>query len=212
MSFGEGWLEQMLVQSHLLGLLCSPFWSYDLRDCHCWGADFTWNASRDYFAQKYPGFGCLHRTEPPQGLLVEVPMVIGACYMMRREAYEHLGGFSPHFRVWGIDEQDISARAWIAGLGVGCVTSAKVGHLTRAAFPYPVQFEHLEYNQVVMMRSLFEAHTLRGLEPYFHPLPETVRQWLDATDLSAWRNSIQLRRTITDAAFFARFAPELSVQ
>src|SRR5262249_17211402 len=154
------------------------------------GADFAWNDSRDYTVQKYPGFGLRHRTERPDGLLVNVPMAIGACYMMRRDAYERLGGFCPHFRVWGIDEQDVSARAWIGGFGVSCVTQAKVGHLCRDRFPYPVEFDHLEYNQLVMLRSLFEPATRERMERCFHPVSETVAGWLAGIDLTAWRKTV----------------------
>jgi GT2 family glycosyltransferase len=210
MSFGPHWLEQMLVHANTDSLLCSPFWSYDLRDCYCWGADFVWNPLRDYQAQKVPGFTLLHRVEPPAGLAVDVPMVIGACYMMRRDAYHRLGGFSPHFRIWGLDEQDISTRAWLAGYGVRCITQAKVGHLSRNAFPYPVQFEHLEFNQAVMFRSVFEAETVRRLEQHSRPLPAEVESWLANTDLAPWREKVQHARKLTDAEFFARFVPELA--
>ena len=99
MSFGEGWLEQMLLCADARSVVCSPFWTYDLKDCHCWGADFVWNNSRDYHAQRCPGFGLRHRTATPSMAVEDVPMIIGACYMMRRDAYASLGGFSPHFRV-----------------------------------------------------------------------------------------------------------------
>src|SRR5450432_3968511 len=56
MSFGEHWLEQLLVHATPTTLVCSPFWTYDLKDCMCWGADFAWNATRNYHAGKYPGF------------------------------------------------------------------------------------------------------------------------------------------------------------
>ena len=210
MSFGPHWLEQMLVQSGTGAFLCSPFWSYDLQECHCWGANFVWNPSRNYDSQKVPGFALAHRVhEPPSGLTVEVPMAVGACYMMRRDAYRRLGGFSPHFRIWGLDEQDMSTRAWIAGCGVRCVTQARVGHLTRNAFPYPVQFEHLEFNQAVMLRSVFEPQTVRRLEQHSQPLPAAVENWLADTDLAGWRETVQRSRRLTDAEFFARFVPEL---
>ncbi len=210
MSFGEQWLEQMLVHASTDALLCSPFWNYELSYCHCWGADFVWNPVRDYYEQKVPGFTLLHRVEPPAGLAVEVPMIIGACYMMRREPYEWLGGFSPHFRIWGLDEQDMSTRAWIAGNGVRCVTHAKVGHLSRNAFPYPVQFEHLEFNQAVMFQTVFEPATVQRLEQHAYSRPAQVENWLAGTDLASWRCTVQRSRRITDAEFFARFVPDLA--
>jgi hypothetical protein len=147
--------------------------------------------------------------EPPGELAAFVPMVIGACYMMDRDAYRSIGGFCPHFRVWGVDEQDLSARAWMAGLGVRCVAQARVGHLSRERFPYPVRFDHLEFNQLVMLRSLFEQDTIRKLESLFEPFPDDVRTWLAATDLAPWRQTVQAARQVADREFFARFAPQL---
>jgi GT2 family glycosyltransferase len=210
MSFGAHWLQQLAVQAHPDALVCSPFWTYDLKDCMCWGADLTWNSERDYYAGKYPGFGLRHRVERPPDAAPDVPMVIGACYAMHREAYERLGGFSPHFRIWGIDEQDISARTWLCGMRVLCATHAQVGHFSRAAFPYAVQYEHLEFNQLAMLRTVFEKSTIERLEPQFAPIPDTVSSWLASTDLAPWRKSVQRRRKLTDAEFFKRFLPELS--
>jgi GT2 family glycosyltransferase len=215
MSFGEHWLEQMLLHADARTVVCSPFWTYELDQCLCWGADFAWNATRDYPSQRYPGFGLRHRTAPPpaDAIAVDVPMMIGACYLMRREACEWLGGFSPHFRVWGVDEQDVSARAWMAGMRVRCAVYARVGHLSRTQFPYPVQFEHVEFNQLALIHTLFEPDTVRRLDAAFHPYPAAVRKWLDATEtvngLASWREMVQSRRAMTDAEFFARFVPEL---
>jgi polypeptide N-acetylgalactosaminyltransferase len=209
MTFGQHWLQQLLLQANPDTVVCSPFWTYDLTDCMCWGADFTWSPVREYMAGKSPGFTLRHRTERPHAAAVEIPMVIGACYGMHREAYDSLGGFCPHFKVWGQDEQDMSARAWMYGMRVLCATHAQVGHYSRNQFPYPVQFEHLEYNQLVMIRSLFEDETMDRLEAVFHPIPAATKAWLDATELSIWRTNVQRRRKITDAAFFERFLPEL---
>jgi glycosyltransferase involved in cell wall biosynthesis len=211
MSFGDFWLQQLLVQCHDDTLVCSPFWTYDLKDCMCWGADFVWNAVRDYTAGNSPGLTLRHRVERPNTAASEVPAVIGACYAMSREAFATLGGLCPHFKIWGVDEQDISARAWMSGLRVVCATHAQVGHYSRNQFPYPIQFEHLEFNQLVLIRSLFQRDTIARLEAAFQPFPAATENWLTATDLSAWRRSIQRRRKMTDVKFFERFLPELAV-
>jgi glycosyl transferase family 7 (putative galactosyltransferase) len=125
-------------------------------------------------------------------------MVIGACYMLLRTSYTALGGFSPLFRVWGADEQDLSARAWLAGLGVRCVTDARVGHFWRPTFPYPVHFEHLEFNQLALIRSVFDDVTATMLEESFEPIPDKVRAWLDDTDVAAWRDIVQRARRVEE--------------
>jgi GT2 family glycosyltransferase len=87
-----------------------------------------------------------HRTSRPLQDAVEVPMIIGSCYMMSRSSYDKVGGFCPLFRGWGADDVDISIRAWMSGLGVKCITNAAVGHLYRSKFPYHVEYDHLEFN------------------------------------------------------------------
>jgi len=134
--------------------------------------------------------------------------VIGACYMMLRESYERVGGFSPFFRVWGKADQDVSIRSWIAGLGVKCVTGARVGHLSRKKFPYPVRWEDIEFNQLAMVRTVFEEETVAAIEELLQALPADVQTWLSQVDLCEWRRLIQSRRQVRDAEFFRRFVPD----
>ncbi len=212
MTFDHNWLTRMLAHVESGALLCSAFWDYERSVCHCFGADFQWNADRNYSAQRYPGFGLRHRTRFPGEGARDVPMAIGACYMLLRSTYESLGGFSPLFRVWGADEQDLSARAWLAGFGVKCVTEARVGHLWRPAFRYPVYFEHLEFNQLALIRSVFDAQTTALLQACFEPVPERVREWWTESDVRSWRGVVQQARRCDDRDFFLRFVPDLHRQ
>jgi len=211
MTFAPDWLDHMLNHVESGALLCSAFWNYEQTTCYCWGADFLWCGERNYWQGRSPGFRFRHRTQFPGPGAVEVPMIIGACYMMLGYSYRQLGGCSPLFRVWGADDQDISARAWMAGFGVKCVTGAKVGHLSRATFPYTVHFEHLEFNQLAMVRTTFEKHTVQVLEQYFKPFPEVVEKWLKQTDFSGFRKVVQASRHLSDEEFFRRFAPGMLV-
>jgi hypothetical protein len=61
-----------------------------------------------------------------------------------------------------------------------------------------VCFEHLEYNQLVMIRSVFEAPAIERLERCFAPLPDTVAEWLQDTDVGSWRAEVQAGRVRTD--------------
>lgn len=208
MSFAPDWLDQMLVHVDSGSLLCAAWWDYELTRPLCWGADFLWCGERDYHAGRCPGLGFRHRTDFPGDAAVEVPMLIGACYMMLRTSYEKLGGFSPFFRTWGKLEQDLSTRAWIAGLGVKCVPAARVGHFSRTKFPYPVRWEDIEFNQVATARTAFEEPTAHLFEQLLQPLSPEVQDWLDATDFREWRNAIQSKREMSDAEFFRRFVPD----
>jgi len=208
MSFAPDWLDHMMAHVDSGALLCTAWWDYELTRPLCWGADFIWRHQRNYQAGYCPGFDLRHRTAFPGDGASEVPMVIGACYMMLRESYERVGGFSPFFRVWGKADQDLSIRSWIAGLGVKCVTGARVGHLSRKKFPYPVRWEDIEFNQLAMIRTVFEEQSVAAIEEKLQPVPADVKTWLAHVDFSDFRNLIQSSRRLSDAEFFRRFVPD----
>jgi glycosyltransferase involved in cell wall biosynthesis len=209
MTFAPDWLDEMLRYVDSGSLLCSAFWNYEQTVRHCFGARFVWCGERDYMKQHSPGLTFDHLTEFPGSGCVEVPMVIGACYMISRDSYERLGGFSPLFRIWGCNEQDLSARAWLMGVGAKCVTEARVGHFSRTRFPYTVKFDHVEFNQLMLLRTVFEESTIEMLEECFKPIPPLVQEWVNQEDWIAWRKVVQSSRQISDAEFFRRFLPDI---
>jgi polypeptide N-acetylgalactosaminyltransferase len=208
MSFAPDWLDKMMAHVESEALLCSAWWDYELTRSLCWGADFRWCGERDYVAGRCPGFDFRHRTVFPGEGAVEVPMLIGASYMMLRSSYDRIGGFSPFFRTWGRLEQDLSLRAWIVGVGVKCVSGAQVGHFSRKKFPYKVCWDDIEFNQLATVRTAFEESTSRRLEQLLQP-PQQVKNWLDETAFHAWRESIQFHRVMTDRELFERFLPDV---
>jgi len=207
MQFAPDWLDQMLSQVDCGAVLCTAWWDYEMTHPLCWGAEFVWSGERDYRAGKIPGFGFRHRIRFPGEGAVEVPMAIGACYMMLHRSYERLGGFSPFFRTWGRMEQDISIRAWITGVGVKCVTGARVGHLSRSTFPYPVSFCDIEFNQIALVRTVFEKPIGQAIEFLLQPQSARVQEWLAQANFGEWHDTIQSRRKMSDAEFFQRFIP-----
>jgi GT2 family glycosyltransferase len=205
MTFAPDWLDQMLNHVDTGSLLCSEAWDYEQSVCYCWGSDIIWSDERNYAGQKYPGFVVRHRTRFPGKGAVEVPMIIGACTMILRETYEQTGGFSPLFRTYGVEDIDLSIRAWVTGLGVKCVTGARIGHLYRSTFPYHVNFDHIEFNQLLMVRTVFEESTVQVLEKAFEPIPFQVREWFEQADWLSWRATVQANRRISDTDFILRF-------
>jgi len=209
MSFEPHWLDKMMAHVQSGALLCTPWWNYELTRPLCWGADIVWCGERDYTKNRSPGFTLRHLTRLPDQDAVDVPMVIGGCYMMLRESYEEIGSFSPMFRIWGSSDMDLSIRSWMARKGVKCVTRASVGHLVKSRFQYPVRWEHVEFNKVVMIRTVFDDLTALKLEQIMEPLPAEVKTWLTEVDLNPWRTLVQSRREMSDQEFFRRFVPNV---
>lgn len=211
MTFHVGWLECMLAHVDSGALLCPAAWTYDLKRCTGWGANLEWCAERNYATQRVPGFTFRRRTRCPPSEVEDVPAAIGACYVMSRRSLEKLGGISPLLSTWGYDDIDLSIRSWITGLGVKCVRGARVGHLYRTAFPYPVHFDDLEFNQNTMLRSIFEEPTIHAMMKHLDPIPATVRDRIDlyADEIRHWREEVQSKRMISDKQFFRSCHPSM---
>jgi GT2 family glycosyltransferase len=210
MSFDPGWLDPMLAEVDSGDLLCAAFWDYARSRPCAWGADLTWSAVRDWARGVHPGLVANHRQKDPGSQPHQVPSLLGACYMMLRSTYQALGGWSPLFRVWGAEEPDLSVRARKAGFGVRCVPRARVGHLNRVTFAYPVTFDHVELNQLLMLRSVFEYRTVDALEADFAPLPPVVAGWLADAELSPWRAVVQGACRVSDEDVLRKWIPHLA--
>jgi Glycosyl transferase family 2 len=207
MSFRPGWLDEMLQFVDSGSLLCSTWHNYDFDHVHSYGAKLGWNKSTPML--QFRGVSKKPKRKSP-----ETDLVIGACYMISRQSYEHLGGFCPLLRTWGLDEEDLSVRAWMAGLGVRLVRDAQVGHLSRKKKDtegWPFSSNELFFNSTVLMRSIFDKETLELFAPFFEPVSPLIQDWLDEVDLAGWRERVQSVRKITDREFFSRFGSRMPV-
>lgn len=75
----------------------------------------------------------LRRLRPVQlGPEGEAPFVVGACLLVRRRAFEQLGGFDEAFWLYG-EEADLCRRAWDAGWRVRYVDAATAHHVGGAS-------------------------------------------------------------------------------
>jgi N-acetylglucosaminyl-diphospho-decaprenol L-rhamnosyltransferase len=70
---------------------------------------------------------------PPPGEVAEVEQPSGACFAMRREAWEECGGFDEGYFLW-FEDVDLARRLLDAGRRNLVVGSARVGHTRAASF------------------------------------------------------------------------------
>ena len=61
----------------------------------------------------------------------QVPAIMGACYLLRSSILKRLGGWGPGLRGWGLDEEYLSARAWLLGAEVRLAIDTHAAHLYR---------------------------------------------------------------------------------
>ena len=77
----------------------------------------------------------------------EVPFASGAALVVRREAWDEVGGFEPAYFMYG-EDVDLSVRLRLAGWGVGVVPAARVEHAYEFA-KGDYKWFHLERNRAL---------------------------------------------------------------
>jgi len=87
----------------------------------------------------------LHRLRPKGPGGDQEGFVVGACLLVRRVAFDALGGFDPRFWLYG-EEADLCRRLWDAGWRVRLVSEAAATHIGGASGDSiaGVTFEHFQ--------------------------------------------------------------------
>jgi len=81
-----------------------------------------------------------------EGLIYEVPCVLGAVYFMKKKRFDYVKGFKG-LKMWGSSEIFLSLKNWLAGGLSKIHTGIEVGHLYREAAPYRTGIKYLIYNK-----------------------------------------------------------------
>ncbi|MDR1663295.1 MAG: glycosyltransferase [Clostridiales bacterium] len=106
--------------------------------------------------RKEPRFGCgmtLSRLTQAEWLYgrtgpFETPILCGACWAVRREAFRDIGGYEEAFRGCGGDDAEISLKLWLNGYTVYAAPSVHIAHRFRRRAPYPVSWADVMYNEM----------------------------------------------------------------
>lgn len=93
----------------------------------------------------------------------EVSAVSGACFAIRRELWEKLGGFDENFFTY-LEDTDLSLRARLAGYKTMYVPQSVVYHDYANRFS-SAKIYYLERNRLLMLGKSFELKTLLWLLP-----------------------------------------------
>ena len=83
----------------------------------------------------------------------EVSSILGACYFISREWYDHLLGFSLH-RYWGTLDSMLAMKSWLAGGSCRVATGINVAHVfNRSSFGRTSDW--FMYNKIMNVKTLF---------------------------------------------------------
>jgi len=111
-------------------------------------------------------FGERRQPTPGPGAVAEVGQPSGACFLLRREAWEELGGFDEGFFLW-YEDVDLAKRLRDAGYRNLVAGSARVGHAGAEAFVQvdPREQQAIRLRSVEHYISLHHAWTMPAAAP-----------------------------------------------
>lgn len=81
--------------------------------------------------------------------ITEVPLILGAAYACNKTYWQRLGGLEG-LKIYGLDEQLISMKAWLEGGSCKLLKELVVEHLYRKSFPYVMDNYYLIYNSLLL--------------------------------------------------------------
>ncbi len=145
----------------------------------------------------------------------EVPAVIGCCFGMRRAVYDAIGGFDPGSVGWGVDDIELSLRAWFMGYRCLCSSAAQVAHWFKDLDDrsYAVSWEDYDVNLLRCAFTYFEGPRLSAIlcnaagRDSFKASLARVH-----ADTSYWQRRAWIRERFRhdEDWYFNRFASELA--
>lgn len=104
--------------------------------------------------------------------LVEIPAVLGAAYIVKREWYNHMDGWWGH-RSWGTLEPYISLKSWLMGGNCLCNHDVDTGHIFKGRVsPHGTPHHHLTYNKLLTATLLLPEDLATTMIDYLGENPQ----------------------------------------
>jgi GT2 family glycosyltransferase len=137
-----------------------------------------------------------------------VPVLPGCFLAMRRDTFQRSGGYDGEMRQLGGNDAELSCRLWLLGYQQLVVPEIEVGHLFRAAAPYPARWTAVVHNR---LRTAFVhfgrervERVLNALRAY-EQFPAAMAMMVDANVFTR-REEMARVRQYDDDWYFERFA------
>ncbi|MFC0598233.1 glycosyltransferase family 2 protein [Streptomyces palmae] len=145
---------------------------------------------------------------PPRadGAFSPLPVAPGGCLALSRAAFDRLGGFGA-FRELGLEDVDLSLRAWRAGVDVVAVPSARLAHRFRPQPPYRLGAASRAYNLARVALVHFDGRRREECLRKVIGTPRAAGVLVDAFtgDWEQHRDRLAATSSRTVEAFFDRF-------
>ena len=137
----------------------------------------------------------------------EVTLLPGGCVVYRKDVFEEIGGFNKGFRVWGLEDLEISYRTWIMGYTCLVNPNAKVLHVFRPRHPYRVTMDDVNYNMIYMAFAHFKKERISKVLDMVKSYPTFSKLLTEVIFSDVWeqRSNLISVRKYDDDWFFKKF-------
>jgi len=137
----------------------------------------------------------------------EVTLLPGGCVVFPKNVFEEIGGFNKGFRVWGLEDLEISYRTWVMGYTCVVNPNVKILHVFRPKHPYRVTMDDVNYNMIYMAFAHFKKERItRVLEMLknYHTFNRVLTEVI-FSDVWEQRKHLNAVRKYDDDWFFTKF-------
>lgn len=136
-----------------------------------------------------------------------VPFHIGACQVVRAEAFWEVGGYDDGMTRWGSEDVELCLRMWLLGYDVMAQPRSLVYHLFRTSRGYEVDTHLIIYNHLRLALLHFDESSLEKAVRQVLAFPGVERSLVLALTDGTWqrRQELLARRKRSFAWFCQQF-------
>lgn len=98
----------------------------------------------------------------PKKRLTPITALIGACYAMRREIFDRIGGWI-ETRQWGYNEQAFTMKAWFCNIPLLIDRDTIIYHQFKKKFKYPLSLTGSHLNRYHVHSVIFDEDTMEKI-------------------------------------------------
>lgn len=139
--------------------------------------------------------------------ITEVPIGPGGCIAIRKDVFQHIGGFEKNFFSWGLEDVEISIKMWLYGYKIVVNPHVAVAHLFRTKHPTPVHYIDVDYNLLWMAICHFNQRRLVKTIDMVNKRGNFSKNLKQLHMAQVWEYSTQYRanRQLDDDWYFKKF-------
>lgn len=115
----------------------------------------------------------------PKKEVDEIPFIAACAMGVKKDAFDAIDGFRNHFKVYGMEDQEICLKFWLYGYKVLIDSSVEVEHLYQIKHNYEITSFNIIHNFIYMVYSHFNRDNLSkaiGLYKHYWGFPGALAE------------------------------------